>query len=172
MHFMQQVCLAQAQECILEKSMMDNRKATIIGRLFVFFSGGSFLLLKIQYLNYLAKVAVQVIDYYKRSITILQSYSDDALLSDFVSSYKFKEWVKYLNFKISYHKSISLLFQGQQAEEQRKMGERVAYYQAACEQMDIARKLSSNMKQQKVKLIRCCCFRHVINSNNNYLGNC
>lgn len=30
-HFMQQVCLAQAQECILEKSMMDNRKATIIG---------------------------------------------------------------------------------------------------------------------------------------------
>lgn len=30
-HFMQQVCLAQAQECILEKSMLDNRKATIIG---------------------------------------------------------------------------------------------------------------------------------------------
>lgn len=31
-HFMQQVCLAQAQECILEKSMMDNRKATITGK--------------------------------------------------------------------------------------------------------------------------------------------
>lgn len=30
-HFFQQVCLAQAQECILEKSMLDNRKATIIG---------------------------------------------------------------------------------------------------------------------------------------------
>lgn len=30
-HYMQQVCLAQAQECILEKSMLDNRKATIIG---------------------------------------------------------------------------------------------------------------------------------------------
>lgn len=31
-HYMQQVCLAQAQECILEKSMLDNRKATIIGK--------------------------------------------------------------------------------------------------------------------------------------------
>lgn len=30
--FYQQVCLAQAQECILEKSMLDNRKATSIGR--------------------------------------------------------------------------------------------------------------------------------------------
>jgi len=31
MQFMYHLCLAQAQECILEKSMMDNRKATIIG---------------------------------------------------------------------------------------------------------------------------------------------
>lgn len=31
-HFFQQVSLAQAQECILEKSMLDNRKATIIGK--------------------------------------------------------------------------------------------------------------------------------------------
>ncbi|VEN48593.1 unnamed protein product [Callosobruchus maculatus] len=31
-HFYQQVCLAQAQECILEKSMLDNRKATIVGK--------------------------------------------------------------------------------------------------------------------------------------------
>jgi hypothetical protein len=31
MQFMYHLSLAQAQECILEKSMMDNRKATIIG---------------------------------------------------------------------------------------------------------------------------------------------
>lgn len=31
MQFMYQLCLAQAQECILEKSMTDNRKATING---------------------------------------------------------------------------------------------------------------------------------------------
>lgn len=32
MLFMYHLSLAQAQECILEKSMMDNRKATIIGK--------------------------------------------------------------------------------------------------------------------------------------------
>lgn len=32
-NFMELVCLAQAQECILEKSMMDNRKASIIGKI-------------------------------------------------------------------------------------------------------------------------------------------
>lgn len=31
-HYMQQVCLAQAQECILEKSMTDTRKPIIIGQ--------------------------------------------------------------------------------------------------------------------------------------------
>lgn len=31
LHLMHLVSLAQAQECILEKSMMDNRKAAIIG---------------------------------------------------------------------------------------------------------------------------------------------
>lgn len=36
--YMQHVCLAQAQECILEKSMLDNRKATIIGMNFKQFS--------------------------------------------------------------------------------------------------------------------------------------
>lgn len=34
MTFMHQLCLAQAQECILEKSMLDNRKATIVGERF------------------------------------------------------------------------------------------------------------------------------------------
>jgi hypothetical protein len=31
MQFLNYITLAQAQECILEKSMMDNRKAIIIG---------------------------------------------------------------------------------------------------------------------------------------------
>lgn len=31
MTFMHQLSLAQAQECILEKSMLDNRKPTIVG---------------------------------------------------------------------------------------------------------------------------------------------
>ncbi|KAJ8960856.1 hypothetical protein NQ318_020154, partial [Aromia moschata] len=123
-HFFQQVCLAQAQECILEKSMLDNRKATII-----------------------AKVAVQVYSYYRQSLSILQSTNDEL-----VGGKTYKEWIKYLQFKVSYHKCVALLFQGQQAEEQQKMGERVAFYQAACEQLEEARKISSGLKswQQEI----------------------
>lgn len=56
-----------------------------------------------------------------------------------------------MGFKqVAYHKSIALLFQGQQAEEQQKMGERVAFYQAACDQLDEARKLASSLSHQQV----------------------
>ncbi|KAJ8972454.1 hypothetical protein NQ317_017454 [Molorchus minor] len=105
-HFFQQVCLAQAQECILEKSMLDNRKATII-----------------------AKVAVQVHSYYRQSLSILQSTNDEL-----VGSKSYKEWIKPT---------------GRRAAEN---GERVAFYQAACEQLEEARKISSGLKhwQQEI----------------------
>ncbi|CAG9853928.1 unnamed protein product [Phyllotreta striolata] len=119
-HFFQQVSLAQAQECILEKSMFDNRKPTII-----------------------AKVAVQVYSYYRQSLSILESVNEDYFRDKI-----YKEWIKFLQFKIAYYKCISLLFHGQQAEEQQKMGERVAYYQAACEQLEEAKKCASNLKNQ------------------------
>lgn len=79
---------------------------------------------------------------------------DESSFNNLVGSKTVKEWSKYLSFKVSYHKSIALLFQGQQAEEQQKMGERVAFYQAACEQLEEARKLSSGLKQQKVNIKR------------------
>ncbi|CAH1969012.1 unnamed protein product [Acanthoscelides obtectus] len=118
-HFFQQVCLAQAQECILEKSMLDNRKATIV-----------------------AKVAVQVYNYYRQSLSILESSSEDLFKDK-----KYKEWIKYLNFKMAYYKCVSLLYQGQQAEEQQKMGERVAFYQAACDRLEEAKKWAGSLKK-------------------------
>ncbi|XP_069698409.1 tyrosine-protein phosphatase non-receptor type 23 isoform X3 [Periplaneta americana] len=123
MQFMYHLCLAQAQECILEKSMMDNRKATII-----------------------AKVAVQIVDYYNLALnTLEQSGSDDCSVAETVGSKIFKNWKRYVKFKIAYHSCVSLLFQGQQAEEQQKMGERVSYYQAASEKLEEAMKLSKGM---------------------------
>ncbi|KAL1501415.1 hypothetical protein ABEB36_006738 [Hypothenemus hampei] len=119
-HFYKQVCLAQAQECILEKSMLDNRKSTII-----------------------AKVAVQVWDFYRQVLGSLKTINEDVL-----GRAKYKDWLKFLSFKISYHRCISLLFQGQQAEEMQKMGERVAFYQGACDYLqEAAQQLTS--KQQK-----------------------
>ncbi|KDR21340.1 Tyrosine-protein phosphatase non-receptor type 23 [Zootermopsis nevadensis] len=121
--FMYHLCLAQAQECIVEKSMTDNRKATII-----------------------AKVAVQIVDYYNLALnTLEQSGCDDSSVSDTVGSKIYKKWKRYVKFKIAYHSCVSLLYQGQQAEEQQKMGERVAFYQAASEKLEEATKLSKGM---------------------------
>lgn len=94
-------------------------------------------------------MAVQIYNYYRQSWTILQSTNDEI-----VGSKTYKEWGKYLEFKIAYHKCIALLFQGQQAEEQQKMGERVAFYQAACEQLEEARKLSASLKHRQVSVLK------------------
>ncbi|CAG2059549.1 unnamed protein product, partial [Timema podura] len=56
-----------------------------------------------------------------------------------------QNWKRYVKFKIAYHTCVSLLYQGQQAEEQQKMGERVAFYQAAAEKLEEANKLSKGM---------------------------
>jgi tyrosine-protein phosphatase non-receptor type 23 len=48
---------------------------------------------------------------------------------------------------------VSLLYQGQQAEEQQKMGERVAYYQAASEKLEEAMKLSKGMDNIEVPVL-------------------
>ncbi|PNF24579.1 hypothetical protein B7P43_G03064 [Cryptotermes secundus] len=123
MQFMYHLSLAQAQECILEKSMMDNRKATII-----------------------AKVAVQIVDYYNLALNTLdQGGSEDCSLPETLGTKIYKKWKRYVKFKIAYHSCVSLLYQGQQAEEQQKMGERVAYYQAASEKLEEAMKLSKGM---------------------------
>ncbi|XP_071053050.1 tyrosine-protein phosphatase non-receptor type 23 [Onthophagus taurus] len=121
-HAMQLICFAQAQECILEKSMLDNRKATII-----------------------AKVAMQVVDYYKQAFAAMQTLREDA---DGLKITKYT--LKYLAFKCEYHRAIALLYMGQQSEEQQKMGERVAFYQASLEHHEEARKYASSMSSSQV----------------------
>ena len=67
-----------------------------------------------------------------------------------------QNWKRYVKFKIAYHSCVSLLYQGQQAEEQQKMGERVAYYQAASEKLEEAMKLCKGMDNIEVQLL---CFK-------------
>lgn len=60
-------------------------------------------------------------------------------------------WRRYCEFKVAYHGAVALLYQGMQAEEQQKMGERLAYYQAAVDALNEASKLSKNLEQQEVR---------------------
>ncbi|XP_014253355.1 tyrosine-protein phosphatase non-receptor type 23 [Cimex lectularius] len=128
MQFKYHLCLAQAQECILEKSMTDNRKATIN-----------------------AKVATQIVDYYNLALNALLQppAQDDPAIQDIVGSKVFKNWKKYMKFKVAYYCSISLLYQGMQSEEQQKMGERVAYFQGALNKLMEAIKLSKGLDQSE-----------------------
>ncbi|XP_037785505.1 tyrosine-protein phosphatase non-receptor type 23-like [Penaeus monodon] len=59
-------------------------------------------------------------------------------------------WRRYCEFKMAYHGAVALLYQGMQAEEQQKMGERVAYYQAAVDMLKEASKLAKNLDQQEL----------------------
>ncbi|CAK9828677.1 Tyrosine-protein phosphatase non-receptor type 23 [Anthophora retusa] len=127
MTFMHQLCLAQAQECILEKSMLDNRKPTIV-----------------------AKVARQIVDYFTLALTTLeQGGSEDGTISDTVGTKIYKNWKHYLKFKKAYHLAVTYLYQGLAAEEQRKMGERVAFYNAALVSLNEAQIIYSNIPGEK-----------------------
>ncbi|XP_026668804.1 tyrosine-protein phosphatase non-receptor type 23 isoform X2 [Ceratina calcarata] len=127
MTFMHQLCLAQAQECILEKSMLDNRKPSIV-----------------------AKVARQIVDYFNLAlITLEQGGSEDGTISDTVGTKIYKSWKVYLKFKKAYHLAVTYLYQGLAAEEQRKMGERVAFYNSALASLNEAQLLYSNIPGEK-----------------------
>lgn len=106
--FMRQLCLAQAQECILEKSLIDNRKPNIV-----------------------AKVTAQIINYYGAALAALLTGGEEGPVSSVVESTIYKLWKKYVRFKISYLNCILYLYQGQQAEEQKKMGECVTLFEVS-----------------------------------------
>lgn len=110
---MELLCLAQAQECILEKCLLDNRKAAVV-----------------------IKVAAELSNFYFKAHKLLVS-GDDAMLYEHLPQNKYL--VRYVQFKIAHYRCVSLLYAGQQAEEQQKMGTRVAYYQAAHDALEEAR---------------------------------
>ncbi|CAH0393687.1 unnamed protein product [Bemisia tabaci] len=126
MQFKHQMCLAQAQECILEKSMADNRKAAIN-----------------------AKVAVQIVDYYNMAMNMITTLEEEGSTLYSIGTKHLKRWRRYVKFKSAYYACISLLYQGMQSEEQQKMGERVAYYQAASDRLQEAFNLSKDIENQE-----------------------
>lgn len=120
---LQNISFGQAQECILEKSLADNRKAVTV-----------------------AKVTAQIVSYYNSAMAILLSTVDGESISDVIGSKMFKSWKRYVKFKISYLSAILYLYQGITSEEAQKMGERVTYFNAANEKIEEAKKESKGEK--------------------------
>ncbi|XP_043647782.1 tyrosine-protein phosphatase non-receptor type 23 [Drosophila teissieri] len=124
--FQQQVCFAQAQECILEKSLIDNRKPHIV-----------------------AKVTAQIVVYYGAALAALLTGGDEGPVAQVIDSPLYKLWKKYVRFKINYLTCILYLYQGQHSEEKRQMGERVTLYQASWDKLEEARKESKGLPDQQ-----------------------
>lgn len=125
------VFLAQAQECILEKSMLDGRKSSIT-----------------------AKVAAQVVEFYKAALAVLVSGSSSmeaGCIHDIVGSKLFKGWKKFVEFKMAYYGSISCLHMGNQAEEAQKVGERQAWCQLAVDKLNEAISISKGLDKDDLE---------------------
>ncbi|XP_063308929.1 tyrosine-protein phosphatase non-receptor type 23 [Pelobates fuscus] len=106
--------LGQAQECLLEKSMLDNRKSFLV-----------------------ARISAQVVDYYKEACRALENSETASLLGKIQ-----KDWKKLVQMKIYYFAAIAHLHMAKQAEEQQKYGEQVAYLQSALDKLNEAIKQS------------------------------
>ncbi|CAG0895584.1 unnamed protein product [Darwinula stevensoni] len=126
--FLSIVSLAQAQECILEKSMVDQRKHTIT-----------------------AKVAAQIVDFYGEALKFLSGTKEDTPVADTVNSSLAKQWKKYVEFKMGFYQCITYLYQGLQTEDQQQLGARVAYYKAALDKLGETEKLIKGIPKQEVK---------------------
>ncbi|XP_045762930.1 tyrosine-protein phosphatase non-receptor type 23 isoform X2 [Maniola jurtina] len=124
---LQEICFAQAQECILDKSIQDTRKPSVIGA-----------------------VATQVLYFYKNSLAQLGPSGSSDTVHEIVGTKIYNSWYRYLSFKMSYIGCIVCLYQGISAEEQQKMGERVAFYQQAVDKLAEARKLAKYIEPVQV----------------------
>ncbi|KAJ2953915.1 hypothetical protein O0L34_g1550 [Tuta absoluta] len=127
MRLLQEICLAQAQECILEKSIQDTRKNSVIGA-----------------------VATQVLLFYKNALALLGPSAGTDNIHEIISTKWYNYWYRYLSFKMSYIGCIVCLYQGLHAEEQQKMGERVAFYQLAVDKLSEAAKLAKYIEPVQI----------------------
>ena len=121
-----QVSLAQAQECILEKSILDSRKPMIV-----------------------AKVCSQVVEYYRQALRHMDTAGnreEHDTLGDIVGSRQLRSWRTFLEFKVAYYTSMGALHSGMVSEETQRMGERVAWYQSASDSLVLASKLGGKLE--------------------------
>ncbi|CAG6014183.1 unnamed protein product [Menidia menidia] len=118
--------LGQAQECLLEKSMLDNRKSFLV-----------------------ARISAQVVDYYKEACRALENSETASMLGKIQ-----KDWKKLVQMKIYYFAAIAHLHMGKQAEEQQKFGERLAYLQSSLDKLNEAIKLAKGQPDSVQEALR------------------
>ncbi|XP_076808159.1 tyrosine-protein phosphatase non-receptor type 23-like isoform X2 [Clavelina lepadiformis] len=116
--------LGQGQECLLEKSMQDNRKHSII-----------------------SKISQQVVDYYQLTLNGLNQPEAKDLMGD-----DNRIWTRLLTFKIAFYAAITKYYLGCDDWEQEKYGQGLAFFSAALDSYNEAVKAAKNLKGEfKIK---------------------
>lgn len=126
--FMYNISLAQAQECILEKSLASDRNVNII-----------------------AKVAAQLSEYYTSSVMVLLQGSlnnGPDTVQEVVGSREFKLCMKYCEFKSAYFKALCDYYMGLSNFESQKMGEAIAWFKSAYDKIGEAVKHLKGLDKQ------------------------
>ncbi|EYC43469.1 hypothetical protein Y032_0492g2412 [Ancylostoma ceylanicum] len=109
------VLLGQAQECLLEKSLIDHRSNLVV-----------------------AKLAIHLRDRYQECLRHIENSN----LCDYVSSQKYKQWSRTCAIKSEMYGAIAMIHTGCQADDDKKMGARYGYYKIANEHLTAILKLA------------------------------
>ncbi|KAK0424829.1 hypothetical protein QR680_008877 [Steinernema hermaphroditum] len=116
--------LNQAQECLLEKSMIDHKKPLTVATIAFFL---------------------------QNSYRCCRKHLDESSVGEVVSSSRFKEWVRTCSVKSNLYGAIGHLYLGMKADEEKKWGVRVAHYNLALDFIKAAEKDGKNDKRESMK---------------------
>ncbi|CAF0965313.1 unnamed protein product [Adineta ricciae] len=120
------VLLAQAHEAVLEKSLLDQRAASVN-----------------------AHIAMQISEYYQMALLNLTKPGINSIVSK-----RFREWRVALTYKLSYYLALAYYFSGLVAEESKKYGQSVCYYEAAVERLKEAWKNAEKISSDKTNVFK------------------
>ncbi|CAK5112295.1 unnamed protein product [Meloidogyne enterolobii] len=116
------IFLAQAQECMLEKSMIDHRKPVVI-----------------------ARVALQTHVMYRNC----EAYLKSSGISDLLSSSKYSELERFCTTKSFLYSALYNYYLGQQAEDEKQSGTRLFYFSRALDLIKLAQKAVEKEKKKQ-----------------------
>ncbi|CAF1230111.1 unnamed protein product [Rotaria magnacalcarata] len=120
------ILLAQAHEAVLEKSLLDQRAPSVN-----------------------AHVAMQISEYYQMALLNLMKPGINSIVSK-----RFKEWRVCLTYKLSYYFALTYYCCGLVAEEGKKYGHSVCYYDAAIERLKEAWKNAEKISSDKTNIFK------------------
>ncbi|VDQ08559.1 unnamed protein product [Trichobilharzia regenti] len=117
------IMLAQAQECVVEKSILDNRPA-----------------------NVNAKLSQYIMDVYENVGVQLLSFesSDKLLLPKFC-----KEWRRRCQMKTSFYSALMAYYAGINEEENKSFGKAIAWFQLASKRIEDCESVAKNFKDSE-----------------------